>query len=330
VDILAGALYEFRNDVVADRAAIDRLPQLVAHIMKEDYSKDVQSGEAELQQVVLQLAATGGGWPDALRQRLLAALDGPCKVTCSSQASGMQEGHALPSHSATKMAVDSAFTSPGTVSVRSSWLHQKLLNIGAATGIPVFRKRAAMYKSRPADVVISAEPIAARDCFALRGNASVALRVAGSSGNAVIRQVVVDQLPHWVAPKLRSLPGRFEVWGAPSEESESSGAANPYSVPLGSFQYVAAGPAAQAFELKNPLPVRGLLLSFEEPADSAAESFFCIYRLRAFESKQPSCTEATAKAPARMVMPARMVAPAQMVAPARMVVPGSLAVLGSR
>lgn len=207
----------------------------------------------------------------------------------------------MPQANAVRLDVDSAYTSPGTVSASSGWFHRTLLNLGAATGIPVFVQRAAMYKSRPAAVVVSAEPISPRDCFALRGNASVALRINSDSGSAMIRQLVVDQLPHWVAPKLWSLPGRFKVWGEPVETM--GGSANPYSLPLGSFEYLAAGPAAQAFEMKNPVPLRGLQLSFEKPADSAGESFFCIYRVRAFESKQPSCTSATASSPARLVVP---------------------------
>lgn len=311
VDILAGAPYEFdRQGAVIDDASMaqnsqtvfERLPQLVQRVMKEKDIVGVTRAETELQETVLQLAATGGNWPGALRHRLLAALDGPCKVVCSS-ATGLSEGRAdalvLPAD-ATKLTVDSAFTSPGTVSAKSGWLHRAMLNLGASTGIPVFRKRAEMYKSRPSSVVVSTDPISPRDCLALRGNASVALRVDSASGSAMIRQVVIEQLPHWVAPKLWSLPGRFEVWGEPEE---STGAVNPYTVPLGSFDYVAAAPASQSFTLRNPVRVRGLRLSFKETAHNDAQSFFCIYRLRAFESAQSSCTDSTTKTPARLVVP---------------------------
>lgn len=302
VDILAGAPYEFfRSGATANgakqefQAFSDRLPQLVHRVMKEKHDVGATWAETELQETVLQLAATGGGWPAALRQRLLAALEGPCEPKCS----GIS-GAASPIN-ATALEVDMSFTSSGTVSSKSGWIHQTLLSFGAATGIPTLRRRAEHYKSRPATVVVSPEPIAPRDCFALRGNASVALQVAGPSRSAVIRHLVMEQLPHWVAPKLWSLPGRFEVWGEPAgATADAPRAKDPYTLLLGSFEYVAAGPAPQAFELQNSVPVHGLRISFKEPVGRGPENFFCIYRLRAFETKAPSCTEATSKSPARL------------------------------
>jgi hypothetical protein len=309
VDILAGAPYEFfrreiaAGDPVAEenfQTMFQRLPQLVARVMKEKDALGTTLAETELQETVLQLAATGGGWPVALKQRLLAALAAPCKVACSSSSGEAYVGPA----NATRLEVDQAFTSPGTVSTRSGWLHRAMLNYGAATGIPMFVARAEQYKSRPSTVIVSSNPIAPRDCLALRGDASVALRIADKSDAAMIRQIVIEQLAHWVAPQLWSLPGRFEVWGQPV--ASAGGAANPYSLFMGSFEYAAAAPAPQAFELQNPVPVLGLRLSFNASTNSDPEGFMCIYRIRAFEAKAPSCTEASAKTPARLVVPLRV------------------------
>ena len=39
-------------------------------------------------QVVLQMAATGGGWPAAVRERLMMALRAPCEATLLGGGSG--------------------------------------------------------------------------------------------------------------------------------------------------------------------------------------------------------------------------------------------------
>lgn len=266
----------------------------------------VTRAETELQDTVVELATHSGSWPAALRWRLLAALNGSCEVTCSASREFPvgQAVKGVPPADAIGLQVDLASTSPGTVSTRTGWLHRTLLGVGAATGLPFLRKRSEAYKSRPASVVISPEPITPGDCLALRGNASVALRPVDASGEAVIRHIVIEQLPHWLAPQLWSLPGRFEVWGEPASSMNGAASAqDPYIVSLGSFGYHAAAPASQAFELQNPVPLRGLRLSFQSPAIHGPEDFFCVYRIRAFEAKPPSCTEANGKTPARLVAP---------------------------
>jgi len=315
-DILAGAPYEFKRHLLADsesKAFFDKLPQLVARVTKEKDLVGATRAETELQETVLQLAATGGGWPAAIRQRLLQALDGPCSVNCSAFSEPVLPtavaGRMLTPAKAVPLEVDAAHTSPGTVSASSGWLHRTVLNMGAATGIPVFGKRASLFKSRPATVVVSSDPIVPRDCFALRGKSSVALRVATASGSAVVQQIVIEQLPHWIAPKLWSLPGRFDVWGEPAASignpSQHSHAPDSQHlrVHLGSFEYVAAAPAPQAFKLKNPVAVRALQFSFQETSADSSASFFCIYRVRAYDTQTPSCATATSNSPARLVFP---------------------------
>jgi len=308
VDILAGAPYEFFRRVPDGtpmskeyQDAFEMLPQLVSRVTTEkEPASSVTRAETELQKTVLGLVATGGGWPANLRQRLLETLDRPCQVDCSGV-----NGAAVPTTNAATLEVDLANTSPGASKLEgtSGWLHSVFLEAGASTGFQFLQQRANFYKSRPASVVVSTEPIVPRECFALRGDASVAMRLAGTSRSAVIRHIVIEQLPHWVAPKLWTLPGHFEVWGEPAGSAgDSAPGADPYTVSLGSFEYVAAAPAPQAFELPNAVPLRGIRLHFRERA-SGPESYFCIYRIRAFEANAPSCTEATGKAPARLAVP---------------------------
>jgi hypothetical protein len=155
--------------------------------------------------------------------------------------------------------------------------------MAAFTGIPSWRKRLEMYLSRPPDVILSKEAIKPRDCLALRGNASVALRVDSASGSAVIRHIVIEQPLRWTVPSLWSLPRRFEVWA--DVAGSKSLTSNPYTMFMGSFSYAAAAPAPQAFQLPGVMQVRGLRLLFKE----SSESFFCIYRIRAYQVDQPSC-----------------------------------------
>lgn len=307
VDTLAGAPYEFlQRGTVAD-SIFDRLPRLAVRVMKERDTVGVTRAETELQDTVMKIATDGGGWPAPLKHRLLAALDSPCKTMCSASrelAKGQDQTVArLSQADAIPLEVDLQSTSPGAVSTRNGWLHQTLLKLGAATRIPSLRKREEATRSRPAFVVVSQEPIAPRECLALRGDSSVALRLTAASSGLVVQQIVIEQLPRWVAPNLRSLPSRFEVWGEPAAATGgASSARDRYNVFLGSFAYVAAAPAAQAFKLNHAAALRGLRLSFEAPVNHGPGDFFCIYRIRAFHGNRTSCTEANGKTPARLVM----------------------------
>jgi hypothetical protein len=285
LDILAGAPYEFIPKDSVSEDVFMSLPRLAKKAMgpKRD--------EAELQLQVYYLVSEDAGWPVSLKRRLLAAIDSSCASACSSANRSTAIASAQ-SRSALQMPlgleVDSDFTSSGAVSQGSGPFHQALLRIAAFTGIPSWRRRADMYLSRPPDVILSRQPIKPRDCLALRGNASVAFRIDTASGSAVIRQIVIEQPGRWSVPSLWSLPGRFEVWAELAEDRTRKPLSDdPYTMFLGSFAYVAAAPAPQAFRLPGVMPVRGLRILFKENS----ESFFCIYRVRAYEVDPPSCTE---------------------------------------
>ncbi|CAJ1459723.1 unnamed protein product [Effrenium voratum] len=209
--------------------------------------------------VVLQMAATGGGWPAAVRERLMMALRAPCEATACSPPLALE--------------VDERYTAARATS--SGSLHQALLSLGAMTGIPLLRERAELYRSQPASVILSSSGITqSRDCFAFRGpNASVALRLRPGQ---VARQLVIEQPPRWAARRVKTMPRRFAVFGA----KEDSRWTNPYSEFLGHFEYVAAGPAVQAFELPST-PLEGLRVVFAGP--EWGESYICLYRLKVFE-----------------------------------------------
>mmetsp|Transcript_56461 Transcript_56461/g.127632 ORF Transcript_56461/g.127632 Transcript_56461/m.127632 type:complete len:278 (+) Transcript_56461:123-956(+) len=246
--------------------------------------------------------AKGGQSPSVLHRRLWNILEKSCEAWASSASATRVEDGESPETGALRssitpveLQVDSAYTSPPAT--RNEWLHQVLLGT-AAKVFPAFRHRADMFRSQPAEVVLSsAAANKAGDCLALRWNSSLALRVAAAAtvserlgASATIRRIVIEQPPRWVVPKPRSSPRRFRVLGAPVLEEGSLAAAegaDPYMLPLGSFEYAVAGPAAQSFELASPpRALHGLRLSFEGPG--WGEDFTCIYRIRAFEALPPA------------------------------------------
>lgn len=291
-DILAGAPYEFLpRSAAADGNEFERLPRLVTRAQHEQQKGSVTRAETELKDAVVSLCSSNSSWPSALRQRLMAAMDGPCQVRCGKGAWSASRALLLD--------IDDAYTSSGAVTQRSNFFHQALLDLGAATGIPLFRARADLYRSRPASVVVSSEAVEPRDCFATRGSSTVALRLPHGT---VIRQIVIEQPPRWETASQWSTPAHFEVWGEPlTRQTLHTG--NPYTVLLGSFTYAAAAPAAQAFKLPETVPIRGILLSFSTPASHGPGDILCLYRVRAFASETPSCKEADGKSSARIVVP---------------------------
>ncbi|CAE8650252.1 unnamed protein product [Polarella glacialis] len=286
LDVLAGAPYEFGDGVLQDQAFY-RLPRLAAAAAQavDEAASGRNSAEEDLKKAVLQMAATGGGWPLAFRDRLLATLRGPCdaKSVCAEAEAPL------------RLEVDESFTSPAALS--SGLLHQSLLRVGALTGLPSLRARAELYRSRHSSVVLSPSPAEARsrDCLALRGNGtSLALRlVAGPSHADVVQQLVIEQPPRWAALQPRSLPRHFAVYGEPAEQEAtpatgSSRNGSPYSALLGNFEYAAAGPAVQAFPFSKPASVKGLQVVFE--GQGWGESYICLYRVRAFKGTGPACS----------------------------------------
>jgi len=271
LDVVAGAPYEFAvHGNVEDHEGFFRLPRLAAA---------AQNGkDKELQKVVLQIAATGGGWPLQLQERLLQLLNTPCEAR-----------NCLFAPAPVVSEVDERFTSPRAVS--GGWLHQAFLTMGSITGLPTLRARAELYRSLPPSVMLSNASITQmRDCFAFRGvkktPPSVALRFRVPS---VVQQLVIEQPPRWAALRPDSLPRRFSVYGAYEVD-----VSNPYTKKLGNFTYSAAGPAVQAFHLA-PLqtPLTGLRLVFE---DSETEKhYICLYRLKLFEeATETACSNGRA------------------------------------
>jgi len=276
LDTIAGAPYEFVMQTPEDQAFY-RLPRLAASAaMLAPEIADTPS-EEELRHVVQQMAA-GLGWPVSFKQRLLMVLQGSCeaKSVCT------EAQQALP------LEVDEEFTSRRAKT--SGWLHQAILDIGALTGLAKLKARAELYRSRPAEVVLSSTRADAqtRECLALRGNrTSLALHVSGSNQVAIVQQIVIEQPQRWAALRPRSLPRRFSVFGWPGNEIAGS-TGNKYSVALGRFEYSAAAPAVQAFQLTSKVQVKGLRLVFEGPG--WGESYICLYRVKAFEKTGPACS----------------------------------------
>eukprot|EP00434_Breviolum_minutum_P020617 symbB.v1.2.018178.t1/scaffold1436.1/size118852/1 len=260
------------KDICSDpQFAILKVEQKFQALMDDEQAEEhflnlIDESDKELQKVVLQIAATGGGWPLQLQERLLQLLNTPCEAR-----------NCLFAPAPVVSEVDERFTSPRAVS--GGWLHQAFLTMGSITGLPTLRARAELYRSLPPSVMLSNASITQmRDCFAFRGvkktPPSVALRFRVPS---VVQQLVIEQPPRWAALRPDSLPRRFSVYGAYEVD-----VSNPYTKKLGNFTYSAAGPAVQAFHLA-PLqtPLTGLRLVFE---DSETEKhYICLYRLKLFE-----------------------------------------------
>eukprot|EP00435_Cladocopium_sp_Y103_P032402 s682_g8.t1 len=230
----------------------------------------------DLRKAVLQIAATGGGWPLQLQSRLLQLLQTPCEARSC-----------LFAPAPLSPEVDERFTSPRALS--GGWLHQAFLTMGSITGIPSFRARAELYRSQPPSVILSNASITQmRDCFAFRGSKdqppALALRLRSPS---VVNQLIIEQPPRWAALRPDSLPRRFRVYGA------TEAASHVYTENLGDFVYSAAGPAVQAFHLANAsAPLTGLRMVFEGPESD--KHYICLYRLKLFEGTETACSNGRA------------------------------------
>lgn len=269
LDVVAGAPYEF-SVMGEDHEGFFHLPRLAAA------AQNLQKVD-DLRKAVLQIAATGGGWPVQLQKRLLQLLQTPCEArSCLFAAAPLSPE------------VDEGFTSPRALS--GGWLHQAFLTMGSITGIPSFRARAELYRSQPPSVILSNASITQmRDCFAFRGSKehppALALRLRSPS---VVTQLIIEQPPRWAALRPDSLPRRFRVYGATEATSQA------YTENLGDFVYAAAGPAVQAFHLANASGARltGLRMVFEGPESD--KHYICLYRLKLFEGPETACSNGRA------------------------------------
>lgn len=263
LDVVAGAPYEF-SVMGEDHEGFFHLPRLAAA------AQNLQKVD-DLRKAVLQIAATGGGWPLQLQKRLLQLLQTPCEArSCLFAAAPLSPE------------VDEGFTSPRALS--GGWLHQAFLTMGSITGIPSFRARAELYRSQPPSVILSNASITQmRDCFAFRGSKehppALALRLRSPS---VVTQLIIEQPPRWAALRPDSLPRRFRA------------TSQAYTENLGDFVYAAAGPAVQAFHLANASCARltGLRMVFEGPESD--KHYICLYRLKLFEGPETACSNGRA------------------------------------
>lgn len=285
LDVLAGAPLEFSTIAVASG-----LPAPWSRYTARMATAGLGTDEELVDAVMRLLSPSTSTWPESLRARLNAALQVPPQLSEACFAAGTSSASAEAIRGLARplpVEVVTEFTSAGARS--SGWLHQKILSLGAATGLSTYRFRASLYQeSMPAAVVADDSPaIAAGDCLALRGNASVALRIMeldGSAGSAFLHHIVIEQPPRWALPQIQTSPRHFSVMGEPVEAL-----ADPYPVPLGSFEYLLAAPAVQAFVLRQTnVPLRGLRLDFKGPGWGG--KFFCVYRIRAYSAPPPSCS----------------------------------------
>jgi hypothetical protein len=199
--------------------------------------------------------------------------------------------------------VDLEFTSPGT-RTRSGWLHRMFLALGEATGLRTLRRRAELFRSRPASVIVRPEPPIGGDCLAIRpaettgSNRSVSVALSFGALGAAVEHIVIEQ-PSRSSSRLWSSPGRFRVFGEPVAQDDGAVADLPrYSLPLGIFEYKQdMGTAAQAFDLRAAglfpgTKLRGvrMLFDFDASGDGKGDSYICVYRLLAFKGPVPFCT----------------------------------------
>lgn len=281
LDVLSGSSMEFGGG-----ESLAGLSHLVRSAAGIGSSEVADGAELELQRVTLQLGSGTG--PASLQRRLLAAIATPCEssAACSDQANA----------GLVPLKVDGKITSRGATS--SSWFHRMLLQAGAVTGLRSFQSRARLFSSPSADVVLGPGPISIGDCFAFRGNATLAFEVLPAG--AFVRSLVIEQPPRWATPKLGSSPRRFHVDAAPflegPDETVSAQAfelgefdgSDAYSIRLGEFEYSMAAPAAQAFELPvTDMPIGAVRLTFESPG--WGEPFTCVYRVSVYETVAPLC-----------------------------------------
>jgi len=184
--------------------------------------------------------------------------------------------------------VDADFTKASTGNSGFDWIRRKVIQIGAMTGLHSYQERAKRTEMNPVSVVLSPSAPTSGDCFAFHGNGSVAFSIGGLNPIAVSSHLVIEQPPRWTLANPASAPRHFTVYGKPAIQVTQGSLDSPYTMFLGSFEYVLAGPSAQAFQFNPPESVSGLQIEFE--GSGWGEQFTCIYRLRLYEAVPPSCS----------------------------------------
>lgn len=278
LDVLAGAPIEFAGNE-PEHGSLQRLPAFVAHETLTDVNPNSEVAlefDAHLRSVIQELIGQHGIWPVALRERLLSVASVPCET-----AEARHGGAWNSEPSIVQMRVDHAFTSPRSARLG---LFDAVRYLSPALG-------ASDMGFASAETIISSAPLTRGNCFEFRGNASVAFRVLGAAGSAVVRYVSIEQLPRRLAHAQSSLPRSFTVHAeladrmgllSTPQAHNLETSTDPYDVFLGSFEYAIAAPALQVFTLSQAAVVRGLRVSFEAPGWNGHST--CVHRVRAHGS----------------------------------------------
>jgi len=221
--------------------------------------------------------------PVVLQNRLRDLLDLPCEAATCTETSTQS----LP------LTIDTDFTNAGTGNVLDwrnvlDWIRRKMIQFGGMTGFQRYQEPAKRAQLHPVSVVLNPSAPVAGDCFAFRNSGSVAFSIGGLNPIAVSSHLVIEQPARWTLANPASAPRRFTVYGKPAiQELTRESLDSPYTMFLGSFEYVLAGPSAQAFQINPPEHISGLHIEFE--ASGWGEQFTCIYRLHLYEAVPPSC-----------------------------------------
>lgn len=274
LDMLSAAHLEFTNathgnDVFMGLQAIAKDTVEVARrgVTETDFADTLSSIVGD----------SSGMIPMVLQNRLRELLYLPCEAaTCTEKST-----QSLP------LTIDASFTNAGTGDGRFDRILRKVIQIGGMTGLHSYQSRAKRTELRPVYVVFNSSAPVAGDCFAFHNDGSVAFNIGGRNPIIGSAHLVIEQPPRWTLVNPASAPRRFTVHGKPSIQLIQGSLDSPYTIFLGSFEYVLAGPSAQAFQFNPPESVSGLHIEFEGPG--WGEQFTCIYRLRLYEAEPPSC-----------------------------------------
>lgn len=161
--------------------------------------------------------------------------------------------------------IDHGYTSPG--------LGRDVVGCAVravAALVPRYRAYAGNV-SHPPEVALAADHAPPIRCFYFGGKGTVAVRLlrATSPGHVAIEQPPSSSMVH-----PRAAPRSFKVYGWSTSEG-----AEPYSLLLGSFEYLIEGPRIQVFQLRAVPPggLRGVQFAF---GGNWGEDFTTACRLR--------------------------------------------------
>jgi hypothetical protein len=289
LNVLAGAVYEFGSGLSGTEAASELLHLASAADATAAY-EDADAAEGVLGELVPRLAAIVDEWPKAARESWSIAIRSHSHDQCEQGPNHLlgslgQQDVTIPLEPL-RLVVDHASTTEGAMQ------HDVISRTGRyftkfASKMGLVFGRELQLESRPADVVVGQGNVTRGDCFAFRGNGSIALRVLDERGDfssAIVHRLVLEQPSRWMVPDATTSPRRFLAYGILGD-SGTNKQMNLHSgvmrdVLLGAFEYSLAAPAAQTFDIASPVPVHGLYLDFD--GEGWGARYTCVYRIRAF------------------------------------------------